>query len=138
VIRFRSVDLPAPFGPTSPVTVPVGTVSVHSVRACLPRYCLPRPCVSMTASMPATITAGAPPPRRPTVQACPSYPGRMRLPERRGYGRTVKITPVRLDCAAALALAAAAIVGFHELARTTAVPRALILIVVLMAVLPAA
>jgi signal transduction histidine kinase len=50
----------------------------------------------------------------------------------------VKITPVRLDCAAALALAAAAIVGFHELARTTAVPRALILIVVLMAVLPAA
>jgi signal transduction histidine kinase len=62
----------------------------------------------------------------------------MRLPERRGYGRTVKITPVRLDCAAALALAAAAIVGFHELARTTAVPRALILIVVLMSVLPAA
>jgi signal transduction histidine kinase len=49
----------------------------------------------------------------------------------------VKITPVRLDCAAALALAAAAIVGFHELARTT-VPRPLILILVLLSVLPAA
>jgi signal transduction histidine kinase len=62
----------------------------------------------------------------------------MRLPDRRGYGRTVKITSVWLDCAAALALGAAAIVGFHELARTTAVPRPLILIVVLLSVLPAA
>jgi signal transduction histidine kinase len=49
----------------------------------------------------------------------------------------VKITPVRLDCAAALALAAAAIVGFHELARTT-VPRPLIVIVFLVSVLPVA
>jgi signal transduction histidine kinase len=47
------------------------------------------------------------------------------------------MTQVRLDCAAALALAAAAIVGFHELARTT-VPRPLILILVLLSVLPAA
>jgi signal transduction histidine kinase len=62
----------------------------------------------------------------------------MRLPELRGYGRTVKITQVRLDCAAALALAAKAIVGFHELASTRAVPRPLILIVVLLSVLPAA
>jgi signal transduction histidine kinase len=58
----------------------------------------------------------------------------MRVAELRGYGRTVKITPVRLDCAAALALAA----GFHELARMTAVPRPLALIVVLLSVLPAA
>jgi signal transduction histidine kinase len=49
----------------------------------------------------------------------------------------VKITPLRLDCAAALALAAAAIVGFHELAATAA-PRPLILILVLLSVLPAA
>jgi signal transduction histidine kinase len=56
---------------------------------------------------------------------------------RRGYGRTVKTTPVRLDCAAALALAVAAIVGFHELADTAA-PRPLILILVLLSVLPAA
>jgi len=51
---------------------------------------------------------------------------------------TVKITPVQLDCAAALALAAAAIVGFHELARTAAVPRPVVLILVLLSVLPAA
>jgi signal transduction histidine kinase len=50
----------------------------------------------------------------------------------------VKITPVRLDCAAALALAAAAIGRFHELARTPAVPRPVILIVVLLSVLPVA
>jgi signal transduction histidine kinase len=62
----------------------------------------------------------------------------MRFPEARGYVRTVKITPVRLDCAAALALAAVAIVGFHELARTSAVPRPLMLIVVVLSVLPAA
>ena len=62
----------------------------------------------------------------------------MRVAERRGYGRTVKITPVRLDCAAALALAAAAIGRFHELARTPAVPRPVILIVVLLSVLPVA
>jgi signal transduction histidine kinase len=49
----------------------------------------------------------------------------------------VKITPVRLDCAAALALAAAAIVGFHELGATAA-PRPLMLILVLLSVLPAA
>ena len=47
------------------------------------------------------------------------------------------MTPVRLDCAAALALAAAATVGFHELAATAA-PRPLILILVLLSVLPAA
>ena len=49
----------------------------------------------------------------------------------------MKITPLRLDCAAALALAAAAIVGFHELAATAA-PRPLILILVLLSVLPVA
>ena len=49
----------------------------------------------------------------------------------------MKITPLRLDCAAALALAAAAIVGFHELADTSA-PRPLILILVLLSVLPVA
>ena len=49
----------------------------------------------------------------------------------------MRITPVRLDCAAALALAVAAIVGFHELADTSA-PRPLILILVLLSVLPAA
>ena len=47
------------------------------------------------------------------------------------------MTPVGLDCAAALALAAAATVGFHELAATTA-PRPVILILVLLSVLPAA
>ena len=47
------------------------------------------------------------------------------------------MTPVRLDCAAALALAAAAFVGFHELAATAA-PRPLILILVLLSVFPAA
>ena len=50
----------------------------------------------------------------------------------------VKITPVQLDCAAALALAAAAIVGFHELAMTTGVPRPVLVILVLLSVLPAA
>jgi len=61
----------------------------------------------------------------------------MRYPGRRGYRRTVKITPVRLDCAAALALAVAATVAFHELAATAA-PHPLILILVLLSVLPAA
>ncbi len=50
----------------------------------------------------------------------------------------VKVTPVRLDCAAALALAAAATVGFHELAVKTVVPRPVLLILVLLSVLPAA
>ena len=50
----------------------------------------------------------------------------------------MRITPVTLDCAAALALAAAATVGFHELASTTAVPRPVMLTLVLLSVLPAA
>jgi signal transduction histidine kinase len=50
----------------------------------------------------------------------------------------VKITPVKLDCAATLALAAAAAVGFHELAKTTAVPRPVVLVLFLLSVFPAA
>lgn len=50
----------------------------------------------------------------------------------------MKITPVQLDCAAALALAAAATVGFRELAVTTVVPRPAVLILVVLSVLPAA
>jgi signal transduction histidine kinase len=50
----------------------------------------------------------------------------------------VKVTPLQLDCAAALALAAAHIAGLHELAGLTVVPRPVVLILVLLSVLPAA
>ena len=50
----------------------------------------------------------------------------------------VKVTPLQLDCAAALALAAAAIAGLRELAELTVVPRPVALILVVLSVLPAA
>src|ERR1700683_4140202 len=59
VTRFSNVDLPAPFGPTSPVMAPAGAGSVHSVTGCLPRYRLARPLLSIT-FMPATVPVTAP------------------------------------------------------------------------------
>jgi signal transduction histidine kinase len=50
----------------------------------------------------------------------------------------VKLTPLRLDCAAALALAVAVTAGLRELAELTAVPRPAVLILVVLSVLPAA
>ena len=50
----------------------------------------------------------------------------------------MKLTPLQLDCAAALALAAAATAGFGELTELTAVPRPVVLILVVLSVLPAA
>jgi signal transduction histidine kinase len=50
----------------------------------------------------------------------------------------VKLTPVQLDCAAALALAAAAAAGLGELAEQAAVPRPAALILVGLSSLPAA
>ena len=43
-----SVVLPAPFGPTSPTTLPSGMVRVQSWSAHFRPYCLPSPFVSMT------------------------------------------------------------------------------------------
>ncbi len=67
-----------------------------------------------------------------------SYPGTMRSLAGVTIVGNVRVTPVQLDCAATLALGAAATVGFHELAMTTAVPRPVLLILVLLSVLPAA
>jgi signal transduction histidine kinase len=50
----------------------------------------------------------------------------------------VKLTPLQLDCAAALALAAAVTAGLRELAELTAVPRPVVLFLVMLSVLPAA
>jgi signal transduction histidine kinase len=50
----------------------------------------------------------------------------------------VKLTPLQLDCAAALALAVAATAGFGELTELKAVPRPVVLILVVLSVLPAA
>src|ERR1700733_455455 len=59
-VRFRSVVLPAPFGPTSAVTWPAGTSRVHSRSAHVPPYRLPRPIVSTTFMRfpPFLLTAG--------------------------------------------------------------------------------
>ena len=92
----------------------------------------------MAVVMSATVRVLAPAPRQATVQ----------IPDRTQVRRCtlactdivekVKLTPLQLDCAAALALAAAAIAGLRELVDLTAVPRPVALILVLLSVLPAA
>src|SRR5216684_2845410 len=49
--RFSSVVLPAPFGPTSAVTCPAGTASVHSRSAQVLLYRLLRPLASSTLTL---------------------------------------------------------------------------------------
>ena len=49
--RWRSVVLPAPFGPTSPTTLPAGIHRVQSWSAHLRPYCLPSPLASTTPLM---------------------------------------------------------------------------------------
>jgi signal transduction histidine kinase len=83
--------------------------------------------------MPATLPVATPVPRRATVQnpdrtqvrrdalACADIVGK------------VKVTPLQLDCAAALALAAA---GLSELAERAVVPRPVILPLLVLSVLP--
>jgi signal transduction histidine kinase len=88
--------------------------------------------------MPATIPASPASPRQATVQ------NQDRTQVRRGalawadIVEKVKLTPLQLDCGAALALAAAATLGFGELSERTGVPRPITLILVVLSVLPAA
>src|ERR1019366_3005077 len=49
------VDLPAPLGPTNPVTCPGWTVNVIPSSATVGPKCLRRPLTSIVASMPATV-----------------------------------------------------------------------------------
>src|SRR5579859_3802183 len=54
-----SVDLPAPFGPTSALIRPCGTVTVQSLSAVPRRYRLVSPAVSMASGPPPAPPAGA-------------------------------------------------------------------------------
>src|SRR5690349_14595344 len=67
--RFSSVVLPAPFGPTSAVTCPAGTFTVHSRSAQVLRYRLPRPLASSTfIGVPPLRPGGVPGHHRDTPQ----------------------------------------------------------------------
>jgi signal transduction histidine kinase len=92
----------------------------------------------MTAFIPATIRGIPRPPRQATVPALDRTRVRRDGRAHAAIVGNVKITPVQLDGAAALALAAVAIAGFHELAQMEAVPRPVAVVLVLLSVLPAA
>jgi signal transduction histidine kinase len=92
----------------------------------------------MAVFMPATVPVRGPAPRQATVQNRDRTQVRRDILACADIVQKVKLTPVQLDCAAALALAAAATAGLRELAELTAVPRPVVLILVLLSVLPAA
>jgi signal transduction histidine kinase len=85
--------------------------------------------------MPVTVPVTAPAPRRATVQTADRTQVRRRALACAYIVWKVKLTPVQLDCGAALALAAIATVEISEL---KVVPRPVVLILVLLSVLPAA